>query len=220
MININEKIDDHVETIQAIRPLVPQMEALGRRMSECLSNDGKILWMGNGGSAADSQHLAAELVGRFSRKRAGLASIALSTDTSSLSSCGIYYVFEKIFARQIDALCRPGDVVVGISTSGNSVNVLEAIQLAKTREALTIGFARRFATYKRADLILRDEEKLQQLLLDSDRPVQLVFAGKAHPADRPGQDMIRRIYQASRRPELKGRIVSQDRGSSRKRKGE
>ena len=143
MININEKIDDHVETIQAIRPLVPQVEALGRRMSECLSNDGKILWMGNGGSAADSQHLAAELVGRFSRKRAGLASIALSTDTSILTAVGNDYGFEKIFSRQIDALCRPGDVVVGISTSGNSINVLEAIQLAKTREALTIGFSGR-----------------------------------------------------------------------------
>jgi len=139
MININQKIDDHVETIQAIRPLVPKVETLGRRMSECLSNGGKILWMGNGGSAADSQHLAAELVGRFSRERAGLASIALSTDTSILTAVGNDYGYEKIFARQIDALCRPGDVVVGISTSGNSVNVLEAIQLAKTREAITIG---------------------------------------------------------------------------------
>ena len=143
MININEKIDEHLETIQAIRPLVPLLEELGRRMSDCLSNGGKILWMGNGGSAADSQHLAAELVGRFSRERAGLASIALTTDTSILTAVANDYGYEKIFSRQIDALCTSGDVVVGISTSGNSVNVLEAIHLAKARGALTIGFSGR-----------------------------------------------------------------------------
>jgi len=90
---------------------------------------------------------------------------------------------------------------------GRSPDELREVDRLLDPDALTIGFARRFATYKRADLILRDEKKLQRLLLDSDRPVQLVFAGKAHPADRPGQDMIRRIYQASRREELKGRIV-------------
>ncbi len=141
MININEKISEHLEAIQAIRPLVPQLEMLGRRMSDCLSNGGKILWMGNGGSAADSQHLAAELVGRFSRERGGLASIALTTDTSILTAVANDYGYEKIFARQIDALCTSDDVVVGISTSGNSVNVLEAIQSAKARDALTIGFS-------------------------------------------------------------------------------
>ncbi len=141
MINMSEKIDEHLETIRAIRPLVPQLEILGRRMADCLSNGGKILWMGNGGSAADSQHLAAEFVGRFSRERPGFASIALTTDTSILTAVGNDYGYEKIFARQIDALCKPGDVVVGISTSGNSGNVLEAIRSANERDALTVGFS-------------------------------------------------------------------------------
>ena len=85
MINIKEKIDEHLDIIRAIRPLVPQLESVGRAMSDCLSNDGKILWMGNGGSAADSQHLPAEMVGRFAREGPGLASIALTTDTPSLT---------------------------------------------------------------------------------------------------------------------------------------
>ncbi|MFQ6005140.1 MAG: SIS domain-containing protein [Woeseia sp.] len=140
---MNEKIDEHLETIQAIRHLVPQLELLGLCMSDCLSNGGKILWMGNGGSAADSQHLAAELIGRFARERPGLASIALTTDTSVLTAVGNDYGYEKIFARQIEALCKPGDVVVGISTSGNSANVLAGIRAAKARDAQTIGFTGR-----------------------------------------------------------------------------
>jgi D-sedoheptulose 7-phosphate isomerase len=143
MIDFEEKIDEHLDTIRAIRPLVPQLQSIGRSMADCLSNGGKILWMGNGGSAADSQHLAAELVGRFSRERPGFASIALTTDTSILTAVGNDYGYEKIFARQIDALCKPGDVVIGISTSGDSINVLEAIQLANARDALTIGFSGR-----------------------------------------------------------------------------
>lgn len=143
MIDIDKKIDEHLETIEGIRPLAPRLQALGQRMSDCLSGGGKILWMGNGGSAADSQHMAAELVGRFSRERPGLASIALSTDTSILTSVGNDYGFEKIFVRQIEALCANGDVVVGISTSGNSANVLEAIKSARARGALTIGFSGR-----------------------------------------------------------------------------
>lgn len=141
MIDINEKIDEHVETVQAIRPLVPQVEALASRMTDCLRNGCKILWMGNGGSAADSQHLAAELVGRFSRDRQGLAAIALTTDSSVMTALANDFGYDKIFARQIDALCKKGDVVVGISTSGNSANVLEAIKTAKACEATTIGFA-------------------------------------------------------------------------------
>jgi D-sedoheptulose 7-phosphate isomerase len=95
--------------------------------------------MGNGGSAADSQHLAAELVGRYTRERQGLPSIALTTDTSILTAVANDYGYEQIFARQIDAHCRPGDVVIGISTSGNSPNVLRALELANERGAVTIG---------------------------------------------------------------------------------
>ncbi len=140
MIDIEQKIGEHIEVIEAIRPLAARLAELGRHMSECLAGGGKILWMGNGGSAADSQHLAAEFVGRFTRERQGLASIALTTDTSILTAVGNDYGYEKIFARQIDALCKRGDMVVGISTSGNSPNIIEAMKLARERQATTVGF--------------------------------------------------------------------------------
>lgn len=104
---------------------------IGQLMLEVLQNGGTIYWCGNGGSAADSQHLAAELVGRFKDERRPLRSVALSTDTSVLTCVANDYSFDAIFSRQIEALGRPGDLLVGISTSGNSSNVLYALQTAK-----------------------------------------------------------------------------------------
>ncbi len=98
-----------------------------------------IFFMGNGGSAADSQHLAAELVGRFERERKGLPAVALTTDTSILTAVGNDYGFDNIFVRQIEALAGIGDVVVGISTSGNSANVVKALEKAKEAGAFTVG---------------------------------------------------------------------------------
>lgn len=141
MIEIEKRIEEHIEVIEAIRPLIPDLAELGRRMSACLSMGRKILWMGNGGSAADSQHLAAELVGRFSRERKGLASVALTTDTSILTAVGNDYGYDKIFSRQVEAICKPGDIVVGLSTSGNSPNVLEALRAARKLGALTVGLS-------------------------------------------------------------------------------
>ncbi|PYK42657.1 MAG: phosphoheptose isomerase [Verrucomicrobia bacterium] len=105
----------------------------------CLRADGKLLFFGNGGSAADAQHLAAEFVGRFVRERAGLPAIALTTDSSILTAVGNDYGFDQIFARQIQALGRPGDVAIAISTSGNSLNVLEGVKEARKRKLKTIG---------------------------------------------------------------------------------
>ena len=105
----------------------------------CLQGDGKLLFFGNGGSAADAQHLAAEFVGRFVRERAGLPAIALTTDSSILTAVGNDYGFDQIFARQIQALGRPGDVAIAISTSGNSLNVLEGVKEARKRKLKTIG---------------------------------------------------------------------------------
>ena len=110
-----------------------------RLIMGCLRNGGKVLFFGNGGSAADAQHLAAELVGRFVRERAGLPAIALTTDSSILTAVGNDYGFEQVFARQIQALGRPGDVAVAISTSGNSANVLEGVKEARKRNLKTIG---------------------------------------------------------------------------------
>jgi len=139
MIDIERKIDEHVEVIRAIRALSDMLGELGRLMADRLAGGSKILWMGNGGSAADCQHLAAEIVGRFSRERPALPSIALTTDTSILTAIGNDCGYEKVFARQIEALCQAGDVVVGISTSGNSSNVLEGLKAARDRGALTVG---------------------------------------------------------------------------------
>jgi len=140
MIDIETTIQEHLDVVAGIRPLAATITDIARCAHDCLAAGGKVLWMGNGGSAADSQHLAAELVGRYSRERRGLASIALTTDTSILTAVGNDYGFDKIFARQIDALCQSGDVVVGLSTSGTSPNIIEALALANERKATTVGF--------------------------------------------------------------------------------
>ena len=108
---------------------------------QCLQSGGKLLFFGNGGSAADAQHLAAEFVGRFVRERIGLPAIALTTDSSILTAVGNDYGFEQIFARQIQALARPGDVAVALSTSGNSPNVLEGVKAASKAKTKTIGLS-------------------------------------------------------------------------------
>ena len=110
-------------------------------IARCLRGGGKLLLFGNGGSAADAQHLAAEFVGRFRIERQALAAIALTTDSSILTAVGNDYGFDQIFARQVQALGRPGDVAIGISTSGNSPNVTSAITQAAKQELKTIGLA-------------------------------------------------------------------------------
>ena len=129
----------HMAMFNALEPLFPTISLVGIKMQECIKNGGKILIMGNGGSAADAQHIAAEIVGRFKKERKGMPAIALTTDTSIITSVGNDYGYDYIFARQIEALCRPEDLVIGISTSGNSGNVVRAMQAAKAIGAVTIG---------------------------------------------------------------------------------
>ncbi len=138
MIEISAILKEHQIMVAGLEPMAPQIEQIARRMSAALNNGGKIIWMGNGGSAADSQHLAAELVGRFSRERSAIPSIALTTDTSILTAIANDYGFDKVFARQVEALCTAGDVVVGLSTSGNSENVMQGIKKAKELGAYTV----------------------------------------------------------------------------------
>jgi D-sedoheptulose 7-phosphate isomerase len=116
---------------------------VGKIMATAIKDGNKILLFGNGGSAADAQHIAAEIVGRFKKERTALPAIALTTDTSILTAVGNDYGFETIFERQIEALCTPGDVAVGISTSGNSENVLRAIKKAHDLGATTVAFTGR-----------------------------------------------------------------------------
>lgn len=136
---IKKAIDDHRNAVNALGRMVPEIEALASRLKECLSTGGKIVFMGNGGSAADSQHLAAELVGRFRRERAGLPAMALTTDTSVLTAIGNDYGYEHVFARQVEALCCPHDVLIGISTSGNSGNVVRAIETGTRMGLFSVG---------------------------------------------------------------------------------
>ncbi|MFW5810048.1 MAG: D-sedoheptulose-7-phosphate isomerase [Thermodesulfobacteriota bacterium] len=113
------------------------------RLSVCLASGHKILLFGNGGSAADAQHMAAEFVNRFRVERRPLAAVALTTDTSILTSIGNDYSFDDLFSKQVQALGRPGDVALGISTSGNSENVVRAMQSAGNIGMITIGFSGR-----------------------------------------------------------------------------
>lgn len=110
-----------------------------RVMARSLMDGGKILFCGNGGSAADAQHFAAELVNRFLMERPPLPAIALTTDSSAMTAIGNDYAFEQIFSKQVQALGRPGDVLVGISTSGNSANVCEALRVAREIGLITVG---------------------------------------------------------------------------------
>jgi len=129
--------------LEAAALMVAPLEQAVDLMVNALSNDHKILACGNGGSAADSQHFAAELIGRFERERVPLAAVALTTDTSVLTAIANDYVFDDIFAKQIRGLGRPGDVLVAITTSGNSRNVLAAIAAAHEREMLVIALTGR-----------------------------------------------------------------------------
>ena len=109
----------------------------------CITAGGKVLACGNGGSASDAQHFAAQFVGRFERERPGLAAISLSTDTSILTAIGNDYDFNAIFAKQVQALGNPGDVLLAISTSGNSANVLAAVEAARAKELTVIALTGR-----------------------------------------------------------------------------
>ena len=135
-----QAIAEHLSVIQALSAQQPVLERIAAEMTRAIFAGNKVLWCGNGGSAADSQHMAAELVGRFRRERRGLKSIALTTDTSLLTAIGNDYGFERVFQRQVEALCAEGDVVVGISTSGNSKNVCAALEAARKLGAFTVAF--------------------------------------------------------------------------------
>ena len=129
--------------IQLAQTLGPKIVDAAQLIAECLKDGGKVLLFGNGGSAADAQHLAAEFVGRFVLERSPLPGIALTTDSSILTAVGNDYGFDQVFVRQVLALGRPKDVAIGISTSGNSPNVIKAVQAAAGRGLRTIGLAGR-----------------------------------------------------------------------------
>lgn len=139
-LSFESALAEHQAAIESLRSQRAVLEEIARRMTRAVLDGNCVFWCGNGGSAADSQHLAAEFVGRFRRERRGLPSIALTTDTSALTSIANDYGFDHVFRRQVEALCAPGDVLAGISTSGNSRNVCLALQAARERGVWTVAF--------------------------------------------------------------------------------
>ncbi|MEC4677311.1 MAG: D-sedoheptulose 7-phosphate isomerase [Nitrospirota bacterium] len=134
--NIRESIRVKETLLATMVPLIAKTANL---ISESIASGGKLILFGNGGSAGDAQHIAAELLGRFELERPAFPAIALTTNSSTLTAIANDYGYEQIFSRQIQGLTNPGDVVIGISTSGNSPNVLKAIRIAKEKGAITIG---------------------------------------------------------------------------------
>ena len=138
---IEKTFADHAQAIQSLAASLQLLQRMADMLIESLRAGGKVLTFGNGGSAADAQHIAGEFLGRFRRERPAFAAIALSTDTSTITAIGNDYSFDQIFARQIEGLIRPDDVAWGLSTSGNSADVVLALQAAKDRGAKTLAFS-------------------------------------------------------------------------------
>jgi len=139
---VTERIRQSIEIKQTILETDGLLELVGEAALACvrsLNRGGKLILLGNGGSAADAQHLAAELTGRYLRERRALPAIALTTNTSCLTAIGNDYSYDDVFSRQIEAIGNGADIVIGISTSGNSKNVIKALKIAKARGLTTIG---------------------------------------------------------------------------------
>ena len=133
-----EAVAGHLCVVHQLEEQRTRLAEIAARMTHALLAGNKVLWCGNGGSASDAQHLSGELVGRFRRERQGLASLALTDNAAAVIGIANDYGFHEIFARQVEALCHRGDVFVGISTSGNSRNVLVAAQRARDLGAFTV----------------------------------------------------------------------------------
>ena len=132
-----DAIDQHQQAVSSLMSYEDHILELSRKMLATIDHGGKIILFGNGGSASDAQHIAAELVGRFGIERDGLPCISLTTDSSILTAVGNDYGFDYIFSRQVNALACPGDLIIGISTSGNSQNIVEGIKAARKKNCFT-----------------------------------------------------------------------------------
>ena len=136
---LRRSLEEHLKTIQAlIDSRLGEIEATGSLIWEALKSGNKILLCGNGGSATDAQHIAAELVGRYEQERRAFPAISLTTDTSALTAVSNDYGYEEVFARQVEAMAVAGDVLIAISTSGRSPSVVKAVEQARTRGCRTI----------------------------------------------------------------------------------
>jgi D-sedoheptulose 7-phosphate isomerase len=137
---LTNSLQEHLATIQHLLDAsLPEIERSGQMICEALTSGRKVLLCGNGGSAADAQHIAAELVGRYEDQRRPFPAIALTTDTSALTALSNDFGYEEVFARQVQALAKPGDVLIAISTSGKSPNIVRAAEAARSLGCKTIG---------------------------------------------------------------------------------
>ena len=138
---IEKEIAEHLKVAQTMLSLTNKVEIAAQLCIDTLQEGGKLLIFGNGGSAADAQHIAAELVGRYKVNRKGLSALALTTDSSALTAIGNDFGYKSLFDRQVEALANKGDVLIGISTSGKSINVINALKLGSQLQCKTIGFS-------------------------------------------------------------------------------
>jgi D-sedoheptulose 7-phosphate isomerase len=137
---LTSQLADHVAVAGSIDALLPQVANLGRRLCEAFAGGGRVYTFGNGGSAADAQHLAAELIGRYRRTRRPLPAVALSVDPSVVSCVANDFGYDEVFARQVTALAGPGDIVVGFTTSGRSASVVAGLAAGRAAGAVTVLF--------------------------------------------------------------------------------
>jgi len=142
---IKKHLEEHQSVLSTLELLAPQIEKVATHMIKALNNGNTIFWCGNGGSASDAQHLAGELVGRFVGDRKALKSISLNADSAVMTCIVNDYGYEQIFSRQVEGLGVEGDVLIGITTSGNSQNVLIALAVANQKQMTTIGVLRKLA---------------------------------------------------------------------------
>jgi len=141
-INIQDIFNEHLQVArQTQSQLSKKIEEVCKAVIDCLERGNKILLFGNGGSAADAQHIAAEFIGRFVKNRRSYPAVALTTDTSALTAIGNDYGFERIFARQVEGLAMEGDILIGFSTSGNSANVIKALEMGREMKCINVGMS-------------------------------------------------------------------------------
>jgi len=138
---IKNEFNEHIRVVNSLHNLTDKVASSAQLCIDCINKGGKILIFGNGGSAADAQHIAAELVGRYKVKRKGLPAIALTTDTSTLTSISNDFGYSHVFDRQVEALANKGDLLIGISTSGKSSNVISALKMASKLNCTSIGLS-------------------------------------------------------------------------------
>ena len=138
-VDLQAAIVSHREAMDSVLKLESSLNDAVERIRQTFANGGRVFICGNGGSASDAQHFAAELTGRYKEDRPGFPAIALTTDTSALTAIGNDYGYDAVFARQLESLASKGDLLIGISTSGNSANVIKAVETARDRRLFTVG---------------------------------------------------------------------------------